>query len=155
MRRELRGQRIAYRCGLGRVNRLLYQRIENEELAARRRRTSLFNAISGFLQTLNNLDADGGIVGFAFEDLIGSIAVDWGLHVNSSPGEGQLHIAVSFIWELAKTFVGRQMALCFGIGFPRQSSNDLRFIPAPLTKLLRAIHRFSHVHSDGCANWLF
>ena len=69
------------------------------------------------MQALDDFNADRGVVGLAFEDLVGTVAVERSLHRCSSPCEGQLHIAVSFVGEFAEVFIGRQMAIRFGLGF--------------------------------------
>ena len=57
------------------IDGLLGKRIENEVFALRRNRTRLFDALSGFVQAFHDLDADGGIVGFALKDLVGPVTV--------------------------------------------------------------------------------
>jgi hypothetical protein len=65
---------------LRRVDRLLCQRIEDEEFTARRRSSSFLNPVSGFMQALDDFNADSGVVGLAFEDLVGTVAVERSPH---------------------------------------------------------------------------
>jgi hypothetical protein len=95
---------------------------------------------SGFIETLYDLDAYGGVVGLPFEDLIGAVVVDGSLHRCSAPSEGQLHIAVSFVGEFAEVFIGRQTAIGFGLGFHGHSSERFRLVSPALVKLLGTSH---------------